>query len=105
MAVKFKPREMTSAIFLKQNYNREKDLRTLNLEAKADGRLDSGYHAVILEDGTVQLGRPYDVIGGFSSKKTIEVFMNATEDSISSFWNLKYQLEGRYGELPVHKVE
>lgn len=105
MAVKFRQREETKAIFLKQNYNREKDLRTLNLEAKADGRLDSGYHAVILEDGTVQEGRPYDVVGGFSSKKTIEIYMNATEDSISSFWNLKYRLESRFGELPVHKVE
>lgn len=64
--VQFKPRERTEAIFVHCSATKPSQdigVETIRMWHKQQGWLDVGYHFIIKRDGTVEEGRPVDVIG------------------------------------------
>lgn len=64
--VLFNPRQSTEAIFVHCSATRpEQDIGvdTIRMWHKQQGWLDVGYHFIIKRDGTVEEGRPVDVVG------------------------------------------
>ena len=64
--VQFNPRSRTDAIFVHCSATKpEMDIGvdTIRMWHKQQGWLDVGYHFVIKRDGTVESGRPVDVVG------------------------------------------
>ena len=64
--VQFKPRTVTEAIFVHCSATKvsmDIGLREIRQWHKEQGWLDVGYHFIIRRDGTVETGRPVDVVG------------------------------------------
>lgn len=64
--VQFKPRTVTDAIFVHCSATQPSQdigVDTIRMWHKQQGWLDVGYHFVIKRDGTVESGRPVDVVG------------------------------------------
>ncbi|UNA02536.1 endolysin [Enterobacter phage EP1] len=64
--VQFKPRTVTEAIFVHCSATQPSQdigVDTIRMWHKQQGWLDVGYHFVIKRDGTVESGRPVDVVG------------------------------------------
>lgn len=64
--VQFKPRTVTDAIFVHCSATKPSQdigVDTIRMWHKQQGWLDVGYHFVIKRDGTVESGRPVDVVG------------------------------------------
>lgn len=64
--VQFKPRDRTEAIFVHCSATKPSQdigVETIRMWHKQQGWLDVGYHFIIKRDGTVEPGRPVDVIG------------------------------------------
>ena len=64
--VQFKPRTVTDAIFVHCSATKPSQdigVDTIRMWHKQQGWLDVGYHFVIKRDGTVEEGRPVDVVG------------------------------------------
>lgn len=64
--VKFNPRSRTDAIFVHCSATKpEMDIgvETIRMWHKQQGWLDVGYHFIIKRDGTVEEGRPVNVVG------------------------------------------
>lgn len=64
--VQFKPRAVTEAIFVHCSATKASmnvGLREIRQWHKEQGWLDVGYHFVIRRDGTIEEGRPVDVVG------------------------------------------
>lgn len=64
--VKFNPRSRTDAIFVHCSATKpEMDIgvETIRMWHKQQGWLDVGYHFIIKRDGTVEDGRPVNVVG------------------------------------------
>lgn len=64
--VQFKPRDRTEAIFVHCSATKPSQdigVETIRMWHKQQGWLDVGYHFIIKRDGTVEEGRPVDVIG------------------------------------------
>ncbi len=64
--VQFKPRSRTDAIFVHCSATKpEMDIgvETIRMWHKQQGWLDVGYHFIIKRDGTVEEGRPVNVVG------------------------------------------
>lgn len=64
--VQFKPRAVTEAIFVHCSATKASmnvGLREIRQWHKEQGWLDVGYHFIIRRDGTIEEGRPVDVVG------------------------------------------
>lgn len=64
--VQFNPRSRTDAIFVHCSATKpdmDIGVETIRMWHKQQGWLDVGYHFVIKRDGTVEAGRPVDVVG------------------------------------------
>lgn len=64
--VQFKPRDRTDAIFVHCSATKPSQdigVDTIRMWHKQQGWLDVGYHFIIKRDGTVEEGRPVDVVG------------------------------------------
>lgn len=64
--VQFKPRNVTEAIFVHCSATKPSmdiGLREIRQWHKEQGWLDVGYHFIIRRDGTIEEGRPVDVVG------------------------------------------
>lgn len=64
--VQFKPRATTEAIFMHCSATKagmDIGLREIRQWHKEQGWLDVGYHFIIRRDGTIEEGRPVDVVG------------------------------------------
>lgn len=64
--VQFNPRSRTDAIFVHCSATQPSQdigVDTIRMWHKQQGWLDVGYHFVIKRDGTVESGRPVDVVG------------------------------------------
>ncbi len=64
--VQFNPRTVTDAIFVHCSATQPSQdigVDTIRMWHKQQGWLDVGYHFVIKRDGTVESGRPVDVVG------------------------------------------
>lgn len=64
--VQFNPRTRTEAIFVHCSATKPSQdigVETIRMWHKQQGWLDVGYHFIIKRDGTVEEGRPVDVIG------------------------------------------
>ena len=64
--VQFKPRASTEAIFVHCSATKpgmDIGLREIRQWHKEQGFLDVGYHFIIRRDGTIEEGRPVDVVG------------------------------------------
>lgn len=123
MKTKFKKRPETTKIVVHCSATREdKDfgVRDIRLWHKAKGWLDVGYHYVIKRDGTIEEGRPDDVIGagaeghntdsihiclvgGLDKEgKTLEGFHNAFTDAQEvSLFHLIAAMEEKYHTVRV----
>lgn len=64
--VQFKKRDVTEAIFVHCSATKPSQdigVETIRMWHRQQGWLDVGYHFIIKRDGTVEEGRPVDVIG------------------------------------------
>ena len=120
--VQFMPRKSTDAIFVHCSATKpEMDIgvETIEMWHKQQGWLAIGYHFVIKRDGTVEEGRPVDVVGshvkdwnsksvgvclvgGINAKGQFEA--NFTPDQMNSLRNKLEELMSKYpnAELMAH---
>lgn len=116
--VQFKTRNITEAIFVHCSATKPSmdiGVREIRQWHKEQGWLDVGYHFVIRRDGTVEEGRPIDVVGshvkGWNEKSvgiclvggindSMQPEANFTNAQMSSLMDILERVSAKYPKAP-----
>lgn len=117
--VQFKPRAHTEAIFVHCSATKPSmdiGLREIRQWHKEKGWLDVGYHFIIRRDGTIEEGRPVDVVGshvqGWNEKSVGVCLVGGIDDKgkfaanfatqqMSALKTVLFDLKGKYPQATV----